>query len=63
MHKADSLMKFNPDTNKGANLAQRGDESDNDWPGEDLECNLCKEDAPDVMQQLVAVSKKYGTRN
>ena len=30
MYKADLLMKFHPDTNKVANLAQRGDESDDD---------------------------------
>ena len=63
MYKADLLVKFHPGANRVANLAQRGDESDKDWPEEDLECNLCSEDAPDVVQQLLAVVKKYGNRN
>ena len=63
MYKADLLMKFNPEGSKAANLAQRGDESDEEWPDEDLQCNLCNDDAPDgAMQQILAVFKKFGIR-
>ena len=33
MYKVDLLMKFHPEANKVANLAQRGEEGDNEWPG------------------------------
>ena len=62
MYKADLLMKFHPET-KTANLAQRGDASDEEWPEEDQECMMCNEDAPDVVQQLMAVFKRFGNRN
>ena len=62
MHKADLFMKFHPEA-KEVNLAQKGDDSDEGWPEEDLECNRCSEDAPDVVQQLMAVFKNCGNRN
>ena len=64
MYKADLLMKFNPEGSKAVNLAQRGDESDEEWPDEDLQRNLCNDDAPnDAMQQILAVFKKFCIRN
>ena len=62
IYKADLLMKFHPESNR-FNLARKGHESDEEWPEEDLECNLCNDDALDVVQQLMAVFKKYGNRN
>ena len=50
LYKADLLMKFHPES-KRANLAQRGDDSDEEWPEEGLECFACNEDAPGVVQQ------------
>ena len=34
MYKADLLMKFNPEGGRAANLAQKGDESEDDWQDE-----------------------------
>ena len=61
MYKADPPMKSNPEGSNAANLAQRGDESEDEWPDDDeLQCNLCSDDAPDVVQQLLAVVRKFG---
>ena len=63
MYKADLLVKFRSDTHNVANLAQRGDESDDGWPGGGSACNFRSEDAPDVVQQLLAVFKQFDNRN
>ena len=39
IYKADLLMKFHPGSNR-VNMTQKGHESDEEWPGDDLECNL-----------------------
>ena len=63
MYKADLPMEFNPENSKAANLAQRGDESDDgEWPDDDLQCNLCNDETPDVVQQLLAVVRKFGNK-
>ena len=44
MHKADLLMTFHPGSNR-VNLAQKGNESDEERLGEKPQCNLCDYEA------------------
>ena len=56
-------MTSHPDTARSAKLAHRGEDSDDELLEDDTGCIPRNEDAPDVVQQLMAVFKKYGNRN